>query len=211
MSSAAAEKSNRNGIVGGRTPQRQTIEPGGMGEWRLSEPNFAAKDFIAPTLSNPLGDARIGKVSPRRVRLRIGRSLYRPRYLWYRRLLPFRRVGRLVHVLTPLPGQAPTPRAPTSSPTPSSTPSPNPGASKGQSLDLSEQLDRDLYKVFLILAVPMAILIFLVTIGIAVRAIDRAIGDKSPYPSSTRTTTTTVTLQMPTAPNPADMSSPSPP
>jgi hypothetical protein len=106
MSSAAAEKSNRNGIVGGRTPQRQTIEPGGMGEWRLSEPNFAAKDFIAPTLSNPLGDARIGKVSPRRVRLRIGRSLYRPRYLWYRRLLPFRRVGRLVHVLTPLPGQA---------------------------------------------------------------------------------------------------------
>jgi hypothetical protein len=87
---------------------RQVIEPGETREWRIDVPDLEKPRTLPPTLRHPLRVRPKGPVKPRQLVLRVGRGLYRPRYLRYQRLLPFRRIRQLSHRLAEPTGCAAT-------------------------------------------------------------------------------------------------------
>jgi hypothetical protein len=189
----------------GQPAKAVSIEPGDYVEWRVPKLDFPCRDFVAPRLSHPLRNpVPDDDVRPRRVRLRIDRGLYRPRYLRYQRVLPFRKIGRLVYVLNPAAqqqpagGQPPPPQGgpgPAVAPVVGAKPPPAPGVRR-QIRDPSELLGRNFLRVFLVVAVPSAALIAAVTIVVIVRTIEQVM--QAPQsPPAVQTTIVTATVPMP--------------
>lgn len=88
-------------VPGAKPPTVQFIAPNGSYTWRITVPALTNWP-LPPTLLHPISTARRGTLSKRRLALRISRGQNRrPRYRWYSRLLPIRKIGHVSHTLAP--------------------------------------------------------------------------------------------------------------
>ncbi|OBI54309.1 hypothetical protein A5667_25570 [Mycolicibacterium fortuitum] len=169
----AARRNQIEPILVSATPgTAQLIQPGDYHEWWLEPIDVAASDYLAPTLFAPMATDRLGRVRRRRVRLRIDRGNYRPRYFHWQRIIPFRKIRRLVHVMKPGPATSPTP-TPQQGGAPQQAPSAPVSRRATRVGDLADYIGMSILRLFLVVAVPVGLGIIVITVAVVVRACDQ--------------------------------------